>query len=467
MKRVFFALFVALTLLGCSKTGLVNRPELEPYKVREPSSDEVAQAREGAARKDQAQKEQERGQVQDVLYLIVEAGKDGSLNLAKNQIVALQNVLEKHPGAEFIVEGHTGGMEDAEQERAISLQRAREAGQSLARILRVEPERIRAVGLGKEKPLYADSTEIGRRKNYRFHIRVLPGEEKPASAPRPQAPPARIDNRAALSVDLRFSTGQADPGQAFLHDLKVMAARLKDDPEATLRIEGHTDNVGSEAKNQALSEQRAQSVRDILVRDHGIAPERLDVAGYGEADPIADNNTRDGRWLNRRVTLTLVSDADKETPLLSSDQEFAEYEIEVSVSQCRLWLYGLREDGVRQLVDTYVVATPRNGLAYPLGWGEITKIDFNPSWTPTANMKSRAARQGKRLPSYVAPHSPANPMGEFKMHLSHGPGYRIHGTNRPSQLGLRVSSGCIRMHNQEGLELAHRVSVGTRVNVYF
>lgn len=72
-----------------------------------------------------------------------------------------------------------------------------------------------------------------------------------------------------------------------------------------VRVEGHTDWIGSDAYNQSLSERRAQSVRDYLIRK-GIAPDRLIAVGYGEARPIADNNTTQGRAQNRRTEFTVI-----------------------------------------------------------------------------------------------------------------------------------------------------------------
>ncbi|RIV34869.1 OmpA family protein [Flagellimonas lutimaris] len=80
---------------------------------------------------------------------------------------------------------------------------------------------------------------------------------------------------------------------------------LNEYPTAKFTVEGHTDSVGSESLNQKLSESRANSVRDFLI-DKGIGSDRLTAIGYGEAKPIATNNTRAGRAQNRRVEINLV-----------------------------------------------------------------------------------------------------------------------------------------------------------------
>jgi outer membrane protein OmpA-like peptidoglycan-associated protein len=70
-------------------------------------------------------------------------------------------------------------------------------------------------------------------------------------------------------------------------------------------IEGHTDSTGSDSYNQMLSQQRAQAVSSVLIRD-GVEAVRIDTVGYGESRPVASNATPSGRQLNRRVELTLL-----------------------------------------------------------------------------------------------------------------------------------------------------------------
>lgn len=86
--------------------------------------------------------------------------------------------------------------------------------------------------------------------------------------------------------------------------LNEVAKILKDDAQLKLAIDGHTDNVGSDASNQKLSENRAGAVKAYLVKK-GVDESRLVVAGYGETKPVADNKTAAGRQKNRRVEMTL------------------------------------------------------------------------------------------------------------------------------------------------------------------
>ncbi|MBO6306607.1 MAG: OmpA family protein [Paludibacteraceae bacterium] len=88
--------------------------------------------------------------------------------------------------------------------------------------------------------------------------------------------------------------------------LDELAAFMQEHGEVTVRITGHTDDVGSERSNQILSEGRANAVRSELLK-RGVAPARIEADGKGETQPIADNKTEEGRAKNRRVEITIIS----------------------------------------------------------------------------------------------------------------------------------------------------------------
>src|ERR1019366_5507849 len=79
-------------------------------------------------------------------------------------------------------------------------------------------------------------------------------------------------------------------------------------PTLHLSVEGHTDSVGGDEYNQELSEHRAQSVRDYFVQQ-GISAGTIEYRGFGKSEPIASNDTAEGRQQNRRVELVLSGDA--------------------------------------------------------------------------------------------------------------------------------------------------------------
>jgi len=88
-------------------------------------------------------------------------------------------------------------------------------------------------------------------------------------------------------------------------ELEILAAFMKENSSVKIEIEGHTDNIGKPAYNQQLSEQRAKAVYDFLI-SQGIEEKRLTYKGYGETQPMASNDTEDGRAQNRRTEFRIV-----------------------------------------------------------------------------------------------------------------------------------------------------------------
>jgi outer membrane protein OmpA-like peptidoglycan-associated protein len=107
----------------------------------------------------------------------------------------------------------------------------------------------------------------------------------------------------AITVHFAFDSSAILPEAA--QNLRSVGIALQSSElaSARIRIEGHTDSIGSDQYNLRLSERRAGSVRQYLVRQYRIAPERLIAIGKGEAESIADNDTTEGRQKNRRVEL--------------------------------------------------------------------------------------------------------------------------------------------------------------------
>lgn len=111
--------------------------------------------------------------------------------------------------------------------------------------------------------------------------------------------------RVCITLGVQFDTDKAVVKPQYHDEIKKAADFLKEYPEATAVIEGHTDSVGSDAYNQKLSERRAKAVMKYLVDKLGINAKRLSAKGFGESKPIADNATEEGRYKNRRVVATI------------------------------------------------------------------------------------------------------------------------------------------------------------------
>ena len=115
----------------------------------------------------------------------------------------------------------------------------------------------------------------------------------------------RGDNIVLVFPDnITFATGRSDIKPEFMHSLDSVAQSLQQYPDTRIQIAGHTDNVGSPAANQRLSEDRAFRVRDYLGQ-RGISAQRMSVVGYGASRPVASNDTAQGRAENRRVEITI------------------------------------------------------------------------------------------------------------------------------------------------------------------
>jgi OOP family OmpA-OmpF porin len=89
--------------------------------------------------------------------------------------------------------------------------------------------------------------------------------------------------------------------------LNDVADVIKENPKLEkIRVEGHTDSDGSDKYNKKLSQQRADAVKDFLVKA-GVPAEKLEAVGYGEENPIADNSTDEGKEKNRRVEFNILA----------------------------------------------------------------------------------------------------------------------------------------------------------------
>lgn len=117
----------------------------------------------------------------------------------------------------------------------------------------------------------------------------------------------RTENSGAVMVlqGVTFASGKGELTAESLPVLDEVANSLLLEPKAIIEIRGHTDNVGKAASNQLLSERRAESVRQYLMKK-GVAGERITAIGFGQRYPVADNKTAEGRARNRRIEFIRV-----------------------------------------------------------------------------------------------------------------------------------------------------------------
>ena len=148
----------------------------------------------------------------------------------------------------------------------------------------------------------------------------------------------------------------------------------------------------------------------------------------------------------------LWSGGSRET--IAFDPRFAPRQIVVSFGDRRLYWIHKKGEAI-----SYPIAVPRAQSR----WAGVTAVSakqVNPPWTPTPEM----LRENPRLPSWVPGGHPMNPLGVRALYLG-ASSYRIHGTDAPWTIGSAVSKGCIRMYNEDVLDLYPRIPLGTKVTV--
>ncbi|MBT32546.1 MAG: hypothetical protein CMO01_23020 [Thalassobius sp.] len=116
--------------------------------------------------------------------------------------------------------------------------------------------------------------------------------------------PLEIGTTVRLN-NIFFENAKAELMETSFSELNKVIKLMQENDQMEILISGHTDAVGSDDSNQKLSENRAASVMQYLI-DNGIHKSRISSKGFGESNPVADNNTEDGKQLNRRVEFTIL-----------------------------------------------------------------------------------------------------------------------------------------------------------------
>lgn len=137
--------------------------------------------------------------------------------------------------------------------------------------------------------------------------------------------------------------------------------------------------------------------------------------------------------------------------------------IVINVAEHRIYYYPKPKQGGAPEVQTYPVSMGKMDWRTPLGKTRIADKRMNPTWYPPASVRKEHAARGEFLPAAVPP-GKDNPLGEFAMRLAiPGGAYLIHGTNKPTGIGMDVTHGCIRMFPENIEQFFKEVPVGTPV----
>lgn len=111
----------------------------------------------------------------------------------------------------------------------------------------------------------------------------------------------------AVTLNILFGNNKTEVEQKYYPEIEKLAVFLKENPDSTVVIEGHTDDRGAASYNQTVSEKRAQSIADVLTGIFDVPENRVNAVGYGEAQPLFDNDTAAHRDANRRVVAVISS----------------------------------------------------------------------------------------------------------------------------------------------------------------
>ena len=191
-----------------------------------------------------------------------------------------------------IIIGHTDSTGNPDYNMGLSQRRAQSVADYLVST-GVDPAKLRVTGRGENDPIASNDTEEGRAQNRRVDIIVV-------------AEPRALDTIRFPSVALfpRRSAEVTEQGRAILEKNREASRELLS--RATyIEVVGHTDDVGDDAYNLDLSEQRAKAVRDYLVAA-GVDGSKIVTVGMGESMPVASNTTDEGRAENRRVDVLVL-----------------------------------------------------------------------------------------------------------------------------------------------------------------
>lgn len=245
---------------------------------------------------------------------------------AKLQVRQAAAAIERAQGYRVVIEGHLDAQENADA--GYDAKRAQNV-QSALRSRGVARDRLTIQAFGASQPLSRADTAVAHALNRRVAFQMIPTNldldpQPPPDDPEPDVP----DDIKVVTVEktvtitrphLVFVDRLVFPNILFDYDKsslrpegvvrtdRAAAAIAALDDVSQVTVEGHCDWIGSDVYNDALSGRRAKAVRGRLI-DQGLAPDLISAAGRGKRQPIADNETAEGRQLNRRVEFRIEYD---------------------------------------------------------------------------------------------------------------------------------------------------------------
>jgi len=205
--------------------------------------------------------------------------------------------MRKYPDTTALIEGHSDEVGTAEANMRLSQTRAESVVTYLASH-GIARSRLQAVGYGESRPIADNQTEVGKRLNRRINAIIACATDLEGIA----VFPARI----TMAMEMEFDTNSSSIRQQDLAELRKVANFIKTHTGVTATVEGHTSNQqGTHAQAQLLSQQRAENVVKVMVNQFGVERSRLSAQGFGETRRFAYNTSAEGQQENRRVNIIL------------------------------------------------------------------------------------------------------------------------------------------------------------------
>jgi outer membrane protein OmpA-like peptidoglycan-associated protein len=245
----------------------------------------------------------------------------GSSELRKESHIELDKfvkLLKENPTLHIEIAGHTDNVGNEEDNLELSQKRAMSVVKYIAD-KGIAPERLCGIGYGEKVPVASNNTEEGRQQNRRTEIIIIETLKEGQKAKNcdgfynshetpKEISETDLELRKKIIKDLPniyFDFNSSSVNASSKVTLEVWIRFLKENKNVKIEIGGHTDGVGSDAYNKALSDRRVASVKNHLV-NAGIAASRISTKSYGKSKPIESNDTEEGRTKNRRVEITIL-----------------------------------------------------------------------------------------------------------------------------------------------------------------
>ena len=225
------------------------------------------------------------------LKILFDFDKDDVKPEYNDDIKQVADFLKANPTFHGTIEGGTDAVGSDEYNMKLSIRRAESVKKVLVDTFGIAADRLTTVGYGKHAPVDTNLTAEGREQNRRaVRVYCSSGEDVP--------PPAKPRKCIVLKVDFAVGSADVDP-EKYADTFKEVADYMKAHPDFIGTVEGYCDASGTSKVNMDLSMKRAENVKKILVEKYGVPADHLRAEGYGKERPVADNETPEGRAVNR------------------------------------------------------------------------------------------------------------------------------------------------------------------------